>query len=55
MRLSIGIALSGEADAIAGVDEILRKADLAMYAAKRGGKHRWDLYDRDLERLAAAE
>ena len=30
---------------------MLRKADLAMYAAKRGGKRRWDLYDRDLERL----
>ena len=50
VRVSIGMALSGNGDR--SVDEILRKADLAMYAAKRDGKHRWDLYDRELERLA---
>ena len=49
VRVSIGMALSGNGDR--SVDEILRKADLAMYAAKRDGKHRWDLYDRELERL----
>ena len=51
VRLSIGIAVTAEADADGGVDEMLRRADLAMYAAKRGGKSRWDLYDRDFERL----
>ena len=38
VRISIGMALSGNGDR--SVDEILRKADLAMYAAKRDGKHR---------------
>jgi diguanylate cyclase (GGDEF)-like protein/PAS domain S-box-containing protein len=52
LNLSIGVTVSGEGDADVGVDELLRRADLAMYAAKRAGKRRWDLYDRDLERLA---
>jgi diguanylate cyclase (GGDEF)-like protein/PAS domain S-box-containing protein len=52
VNLSIGIAVSADGDASAGTDEMLRKADLAMYAAKRGGKGRWELYDGDLERLA---
>ena len=51
VHLSIGIAVTAEADADGGVDEMLRRADLAMYAAKRGGKGRWDLYDHDFERL----
>ena len=51
LSLSIGIAVSGEGDAVAGADELLRRSDLAMYAAKRGGKSRWDLHTRDLERL----
>ena len=48
--LSIGMAVSTNGER--SVDELLRQADLAMYAAKRGGRHRWDLYDGDLERLA---
>jgi diguanylate cyclase (GGDEF)-like protein/PAS domain S-box-containing protein len=45
---SVGVAVSqaGERD----VDELLRQADLAMYAAKRHGKGRWELYDTGLER-----
>ncbi|WP_433046986.1 diguanylate cyclase domain-containing protein [Dactylosporangium sp. CS-033363] len=35
---SVGVALSGAA---AGVDDILRRADTAMYAAKTGGKGRF--------------
>ena len=52
VSLSIGIAVSGNGER--SVDEMLRQADLAMYAAKRDGKHRWDLYDRELESLAPA-
>jgi diguanylate cyclase (GGDEF)-like protein/PAS domain S-box-containing protein len=50
VNLSIGIAVSANGER--SVDEMLRRADLAMYAAKRDGKHRWDLYDRELEGLA---
>jgi diguanylate cyclase (GGDEF)-like protein/PAS domain S-box-containing protein len=50
VSLSIGMAVSGNGER--SVEEMLRRADLAMYAAKRDGRHRWDLYDRDLERLA---
>ena len=50
VQLSIGIAVSGNGER--SVDEMLRQADLAMYAAKRDGKHRWNLYDRALEDLA---
>jgi diguanylate cyclase (GGDEF)-like protein/PAS domain S-box-containing protein len=50
VSLSIGIAVSGNGER--SVDEMLRRADLAMYAAKRAGKHCWDLYDRDLDALA---
>ena len=50
VTVSIGIAVSGNGER--SVDEILRQADLAMYAAKRDGKHRWGLYDRELERMA---
>ena len=46
---SIGIATS-----TAGVspDELLRRADLAMYRAKRNGRNRWALYDEELARNA---
>jgi diguanylate cyclase (GGDEF)-like protein/PAS domain S-box-containing protein len=48
IAVSIGIGLS---DAQArGVDELLRSADLAMYAAKRNGKRRLELYDKRFER-----
>ncbi len=39
---SIGIALSGEGAAES--DELLHRADLAMYAAKRRGTHGYELY-----------
>ena len=45
---SIGIAISAAEDR--GVEEFLRKADLAMYEAKRNGKRRAELYDARLER-----
>ncbi|MEA2317416.1 MAG: hypothetical protein QOD44_1605 [Solirubrobacteraceae bacterium] len=44
---SIGVALSAAGDR--GVEELLRRGDLAMYAAKRNGKRRVELYDAGLE------
>ena len=48
VALSIGLTVSRPGDP--NVDELLRQADLAMYAAKRHGKRRWELYDEELER-----
>ncbi len=44
-RASIGVAT-----AVAGLDSsgLLRNADLAMYAAKRAGKHRWSAFHPDM-------
>jgi diguanylate cyclase (GGDEF)-like protein len=52
-RTSIGIALSG--DDTSQSDELLHRADLAMYAAKRRGTHGYEVYgqmpdDRELQR-----
>jgi len=49
--LSIGITVSAGGER--SVDELLRRADLAMYAAKRDGKRRWELYDAALEQPVA--
>jgi diguanylate cyclase (GGDEF)-like protein/PAS domain S-box-containing protein len=48
---SIGMALSTDEDR--GVEQFLRKADLAMYQAKRNGKRRAELYHPALENLAS--
>jgi diguanylate cyclase (GGDEF)-like protein/PAS domain S-box-containing protein len=53
IAISIGIALSD--NEARGVDELLRRADLAMYAAKRNGKRRIELYDARFERGARPE
>jgi diguanylate cyclase (GGDEF)-like protein len=50
---SVGIAISELDDR--GVEELLRKADLAMYEAKRNGKGRAELYHPGLERIDGAE
>jgi len=47
LGVSIGIALTGNGDR--GADELLRQADVAMYAAKRRGKRRAELFDVALE------
>ncbi|MDQ3880781.1 MAG: diguanylate cyclase, partial [Chloroflexota bacterium] len=48
LSVSVGIAISDTDDG--GVDDLLRRADLAMYTAKHNGKRRLELYDTDLER-----
>jgi diguanylate cyclase (GGDEF)-like protein/PAS domain S-box-containing protein len=50
--LSIGIAVSGPSDR--AVDELLRRADLAMYAAKRAGRGRWEIYEPALEGVVSS-
>ena len=54
LSVSVGVAISDAEDR--GVDELLRRADLAMYSAKRNGKRRLELYDAASARpdLAAA-
>jgi diguanylate cyclase (GGDEF)-like protein/PAS domain S-box-containing protein len=49
---SIGIALTEAGDEI--VEDLLRHADVAMYAAKRNGKGRFEVYDADLAAASAA-
>ena len=44
LSASIGMAISGHG--ACSVEELLRRADLAMYAAKRNGKRGLELYDR---------
>jgi diguanylate cyclase len=43
---SVGVAVAGPGEA--GPDDLLQRADLAMYAAKRAGTAGWRLYDSTL-------
>ena len=52
VRASVGLA---EAWPEAGPQELLRRADLAMYAAKERGKGRHAVYDAELEQHQAAD
>jgi diguanylate cyclase (GGDEF)-like protein/PAS domain S-box-containing protein len=49
--VSVGVAVTPEAD---GAADMLRQADLALYAAKADGKGRWRRYEPDLH-LAAVD
>jgi diguanylate cyclase (GGDEF)-like protein/PAS domain S-box-containing protein len=49
--VSVGVAVTPEAD---GAADMLRQADLALYAAKGDGKGRWRRYEPDLH-LAAVD
>jgi diguanylate cyclase (GGDEF)-like protein len=50
IRASVGVALSVNGQET--VDDLLRNADLAMYAAKTSGKGRYQLFEPDLHRAA---
>lgn len=45
--MSVGIALTDDPDI--GVDELLRRADLAMYRAKDAGRNRVEIYDKSVD------
>jgi diguanylate cyclase (GGDEF)-like protein len=45
--MSVGIAMTSDPDV--SVDEMLRRADLAMYRAKEGGRNRIELYERSVD------
>ena len=45
--MSIGIAMTSDPDVSA--DELLRRADLAMYRAKEGGRNRVEVYERSVD------
>ena len=53
VKPSVGVAL-GE-PRVSGVEEVLRRADIAMYAAKRGGKGCFQLFDEKLDVASAME
>ena len=52
LSVSVGITLSTSDD---GAEELLRHADLALYAAKRAGKRRIEIYEPGLERGVSAD
>jgi diguanylate cyclase (GGDEF)-like protein/PAS domain S-box-containing protein len=49
VRPSIGVAVADPGDDV--VEDLLRHADVAMYAAKRNGKGRYELYNEELADL----
>jgi diguanylate cyclase (GGDEF)-like protein/PAS domain S-box-containing protein len=50
ITVSVGIAFSGADD---GVDELMRNADVAMYAAKSGGKGRYVVFEPSMQHAAS--
>lgn len=46
IALSIGVAIRQDGE---GLDQLLRQADAAMYAAKAAGKGQWQVFGRDLD------
>jgi diguanylate cyclase (GGDEF)-like protein len=53
VRASMGIALSGDEQLTA--DELIRNADLALYAAKRQGRDRFELFDQSMHKAAVQQ
>ena len=53
--VSIGVATVSSDDGVLWADELLRRADLAMYRAKDAGRNRWEVYDRSMDERARSE
>ena len=53
--MSIGVATVSSDDGVLWADELLRRADLAMYRAKDAGRNRWEVYDRSMDERARSE
>ncbi|WP_433826089.1 putative bifunctional diguanylate cyclase/phosphodiesterase [Actinoplanes sp. CA-015351] len=51
-RISVGVTASRPEDT---AGEVLRRADVAMYAAKRGGGGRWTWFDTVMDQLADSD
>jgi diguanylate cyclase (GGDEF)-like protein len=50
INVSIGVATIGPEDADLSADEVIQRADAAMYVAKTSGRNRWAAYDDDMRR-----
>ncbi len=53
VRTSIGIAVSGDEQPTA--EELIRNADLALYAAKRQGRDRYQVFDQSMHKAAVQQ
>ena len=53
VRASMGIALSGDEQPTA--EELMRNADLALYAAKRQGRDRYQVFDQSMHKAAVQQ
>jgi diguanylate cyclase (GGDEF)-like protein/PAS domain S-box-containing protein len=50
INVSVGVATIGPEDADLSADEVIQRADAAMYVAKTSGRNRWAAYDDDMRR-----
>ena len=50
MSCSIGVGISP--DDSANADDLIRKADMAMYQAKKSGKNTYHFFDEKLDKIA---
>lgn len=53
VKLGISVGVSLMPDHAQSVQEWMRKSDVALYAAKRGGRNRWAMYSPELEPAGA--
>ena len=50
INVSVGVVTVGADDAGLSADEVVQRADAAMYVAKTSGRNRWAAYDDDMRR-----